>query len=213
MTNQLTSKFSLYDILSMILPGCLWLWCGKIIFSGCDWAIVKEAQKIIENWSDSHDKIWIVAVFLAAGYIVGLLAEIMIGEFWRQFIANRPCWVASVYDRKIKNEEYCNIQNAKGTTAQERYYFAYEYVRQNGKISAISIVESQIAMLRNTRWPISILVGLLIGQAANCCCCGILAGLVVWSIMFAFALLRIQKEYEMVFDSYEFIIDVENSRK
>lgn len=221
MTTQLTSKFSLYDILSMILPGCLWLWCGKIIFSHCSCPIVKAVNDIIENWSNSHDVVWVVAVFLAAGYIVGLLTEIVIGDFWRRHIANRPCCIAHVYQRMVTQGAYHNIQNAKGNTEQNRYFYAYEYVRQNSKKYTIDIVEGQVAMLRNTRWPASILAGLLIGKAVKCsyccccccCCCGILAGLLVWIVMYAFALLRLQKVYEMVLDSYEFLIDVEKSKK
>lgn len=213
MTTQLTSKLSLYDALGMMLPGCMWLWCGKIIFSNCSWSIVLQAKNIIDKWSCHYGEAWNVVVFLAAGYIVGLLAENVIGEFWRQFITNRPSWVTSVYKRKIAKEDYRNIQNAKGTTEQEKYYYAYEYVRQYSNRYSIDIVETQVAMLRNTRWPASILVGLLVGKAATCCCFGILAGLLIWFIMYGFALLRLQKVYEMVFDSYEFLIDVENSKK
>lgn len=105
----------------------------------------------------------------------------------------------------------------------DKYYEAYTYVKQQAKISEVSIIEGQVAFLQAMLLPLFLLstldntkIGYLIccNCCGNCCCCTIrfLIPLVCMSI-FPVVFSRMKDTYRIVWEYYEYAKRVESKEE
>lgn len=195
MTTQLTSKFSLYDILSMVLPGCIWLW------------IIKKFLPIVEEMIpflfSKMDTFWGGMLFISIGYVVGVIANMFTGYLWRKSYQNKD----SRYDKIIKqlNSEGCrNFDAIPGACAKEKFMYANEYVRQNSAYYTIPVVESQVAMLRNLILPFAISTFICMQNHLSLLLT-IFASILIGVIMVYCTHKRQYRQYKLVLMDYEYM--------
>lgn len=192
MTNQLTSKFSLYDILSMILPGCVWLWVIKLWFN-IDAAVIMQKLGI-------NNDIWAGVALVAIAYIAGLVSGAFFSLLWSLTLANNNCQIKRIFVRG----SYPMVNTIQEADIREKYYIAYEYVRQKSVNIEVFSIECQIALLRNIAVPLSLLVWFLAYQRL-CICVSTLIALVCFGIIIWAMLLCQKHKYQLVFDCYEYM--------
>jgi len=128
---DISSKLSLYDMLAMIVPG---------------WMIVVGCLLYINGL---QPLLMIFAISSVLGYASLLILAYLIGLVWNTFMdfifcwfRNTPCMIKSAYRKEIANYRVEDIMTL--------YYQCYYYVHKNKYSNTISIMESQVAMLRNT---------------------------------------------------------------
>lgn len=179
---ELTQRFTMYDLFSMVFPGCFIIWD----LLGIDFI----NQYIAEPpYFKGHDVLYYFAFFITA-YILGMVWNTIIGETWRKFIKtfSESCIRRALRHKKDEFFEYWN--NLKGDTNTERYKSAYAAVRKDNSTSSINSFESQISMLRNMAIPFAFWVGGIIYHTNNNTCVCIIIGLLIALLIFSLALVR-----------------------
>lgn len=206
--NQLTSKFSLYDIVSMILPGGVIIWTLIMAFPSIKTSFIPMIG--------IHGDVWLVLAFVAAAYVVGLIFNIMMGYVWRPLVNNRMLlkWVRD----KKKKRGYKHIGTEK-EDFEQKYRLAYEYVNQNCVNNPIPVVESQISMLRNLILPLTFwIIALPFQCLCNCSCedectCArfilVTIGILCGFLLLIFTILRQMRLYNIVLAHYEYLKQME----
>lgn len=148
---------------------------------------------------------WFGMAFLAFAYIIGLAGEVVFGWVWSNTLANMKCHIEKTY----KSAKYEMVAGIEVKNIKEKYYVAYEYVRQKSVNIEVFSIESQIAMLRNIALPLSIFVGLIVAQ--NCCLFkAITSGFFCFALLIIVMLRRQSRKYQLVFDCYEYMKRLEN---
>lgn len=190
---EFTSRFTLYDLLAMVFPGCFFIWSIRSLDMIC-----LDIQRPIYM----SDIDFYIAFFVAA-YIIGLGWNIIIGWIWRQFIKSleESCIKKVLEGIGGKCYEYFNALS--GDNNSERYRCAYAYIRENEPRYTLNVVESQVSMLRNMAIPLACWVGTLLYYGANInSCISIMIGAGIFLMIFSLAIFRQFRLYELVFKSY-----------
>ena len=127
---ELTQRFTMYDLFSMVFPGCFILW-DLMSFDFINRYLIEP------SYFKGHDILYYFAFFITA-YMVGMVWNTIIGEMWRKFIKtiSEACLRNELKDKK---EEFFNYWNElKGDTNTERYKSAYGVVRKDNPTSSIN---------------------------------------------------------------------------
>lgn len=150
------SRLTLYDLLSMLLPGILLL--GEIVYL-CDIPL------------DSKTSIILIALL---AYPAGLCLHSVSECVWNKLfhLRNKPKHIREMFDNYLQNENIYRIQGLMGVKIQksntkqindnhllDKYNEAYYYVvdvKQHG--NTIRTLEGQIAMMRNMVLPFIVLM-------------------------------------------------------
>lgn len=174
-------KLSLHDFLGMLIPGCFWV---LIYVHNCG-----ELKMSLDNQGLK------TVVYLTIGYSVGLVWHMLIDYISKPFrsISLKVHYVLGT----VTDEQYSEIP---GVDLKDRYYYAYEYVQQYSKSSAIKFVEGQVLLLRNLSLPLAVLLTCYIdfnyakGFVISIC-----------FISIVFMLLRQMTIYRLVFEEYFYL--------
>lgn len=200
---ELTQRFTMYDLFSMVFPGCFILWdLMSIEF------IVQYVTK--PPYFNGHEILYYFAFFITA-YILGIIWNTIIGEAWRKFIKT---FSDSSIRRALKNkkDEFFTYWNElKGDTNIERYKSAYGVVRKDNTASSINSFESQVSMLRNMAIPFAFWVGTIIYQTINNTCVCVIIGLLIALLIFSLAIVRYIRLQKVVLSNFLRIKRSENS--
>ena len=189
-----TSRFTLYDLLAMVFPGCFIIW-SIMPFDVCNQHIHRLA--FMSN-------IDCYIAFFVASYILGLGWNTIILLIWRKFIKSiqESCIDKAVSD---KGKTCINFFNElPGETNAEKFNYAYTYVRLNDPHYTVDVVESQVSLLRNMAIPFAFWLGTIVYDKANnnTCCC-IMLGIIVFFAIFSIAILRHYRKYSIVLSNYK----------
>ena len=194
MGTGLTQRFTMYDLFSMVFPGCFILWDIFDIF--------KIGQYVNEiSYFKDYDLLYYFAFFITA-YLVGMVWNTIIGDMWRKFIkTSSEAYIRN--ELKDKREEFFNYWNElKGDTNTERYKSAYGVVRKDNTTSSINSFESQISMLRNMAIPFAVWIGAIVHNANNGVCFCVIIGILLSLSLFGLALLRNKRLYHVVLANF-----------
>ncbi len=219
MKETFTSKLSLYDILSMVIPGAFLTLFIDRLFN-------MTINKWAENWINTF-------IFLILSYFLGIISyrivEILLNKeslkeircnHIEDIIPNNKKVLLEV-KRKVKEEFKCSIPNKAGENILYQYYYAYYYVlRHTNRGGVINIVESQISFLK------SMTMVFIVG--AICCVLSILNSnadynnflLILIFVSFVFSVFVIlfiigymqRKVYSIVWEEYLFLTELNKSQ-
>ena len=206
--NNLTSKFTLYDIISIILPGGLLLWCLSLWDRDIIDAFIR-----VSNLSQQGEAVKFI-VFVVISYLVGLLLDSIVSFLWRP-LRNNISTISEIYHKKRNNEHLENLRLDRDLEIND-YYACYEYVQQECKNNPIPIIESQVNMLKNMIIPMAMFTATIVFNEWECpcskeCVCfcrwywSILIGLLCGIVPLVLAIIRQHKIYNLVFDHYEYL--------
>lgn len=191
---ELTQRFTMYDLFSMVFPGCFILWDIFDIF--------KIGQYINEiSYFKDYDLLYYFAFFITA-YLVGIVWNTIIGDMWRKFIKtiSEGCIRNELKDKK---EEFFNYwDELKGDSNTERYKFAYGVVRKDNTTSSINSFESQISMLRNMAIPFAVWIGTIVHNANIDVCFCVIIVIILSLALFGLALIRNKRLYHVVLANF-----------
>lgn len=213
---SITTKISLYDMLSMVLPGGLLLWCVKQM---------NFADNIINQFMGSLNDfpggiLWLSVFVIILAYIVGLINHVLTDSLFSKVLRlrNKPEHIFEVCSElKLKGEwialDQLKLDQGDKNQVVDRYYMAYAYSTMHKCDASINIVEKQIAMLENFLLPILIAVfmlGKMVCQA-DCLECGctfvgscILIDIVIAVTFILIIIQRMKKVYQMVLENFEY---------
>lgn len=217
---DIVSKFSLYDILAMVIPGGLIIailgnYCGFIPF-------------VIET--EKHNAFFVYSILFTGCYIVGLIYNHII-ELLCKGIRNNPfsikyarflirkdlkkipkkyyknnihrfLWVVRMYIKCL-----CPKFRHKYNHIINQYYIAYYYTMTQ-TTSTISIMESQVSFLRNMFLPIL----LILFQFSDFFACfensiGVKLLYIIVVICIPMTIIgRQNKIYQRVWEDYEYLL-------
>ncbi len=143
MNNTIVSKISLYDTLSMLVPGSIIIWGISKLCSFCD-----------ELFSLDKDNWFYIFLFIVFSYVIGLVYSCVMDYLW-QFLGLRNNAIeikCALIKNKIQPEQrilmnMCNITG--NNNIKDVYYEAYTFVQKNTYRNVIDVIENQIAFLRN----------------------------------------------------------------
>lgn len=190
---EFTSRFTLYDLLAMVFPGCFFIWSMMSFDNICQFVHKPAYMSELDCY---------IAFFVVA-YIIGLGWNIIIGWIWRQFIKSieESCIKKVLEGTGGKCYDYFNALT--GDNNSERYKCAYAYIRKNEPRYTLNVVESQISMLRNMAIPLACCIGTLIYNCSSAnTCISVMIGAGIFLIIFCLAIFRQHRLYELVFKSY-----------
>ncbi len=97
------SKLSLYDILVMVIPGGILLWCLSKYFP--------ETSVFSLSFIGEYGKSAFVTVFLIAAYVVGIFNHIITHTLWHPFRNNPELLIKSLRDNMSRFEEMPHISS------------------------------------------------------------------------------------------------------
>ncbi len=100
---QLISKLSIYDILVMVIPGGILLWCLSEYFP--------EISDFSSSFIGEYGKEAFIAVFLIAAYVVGIFNHIITHTLWHPFRNNPELLIKSLRDNMCQFEEMPHISS------------------------------------------------------------------------------------------------------
>lgn len=128
--NGLITRATLYDLLSMLIPGYLFLYLMKLIF-------------IPSGFEKSDELTYYIAVF-ALSYIVGMAIHLFTKLIFRK-LRNNPCIIKQTLNDFIKDHKLQIIMKDDVTTE----YLAAYYKASKFSWSAIPTIEAQYSFLRS----------------------------------------------------------------
>lgn len=97
------SKLSLYDILVMVIPGGILLWCLSEYFP--------ETSDFSLSFIGEYGKSVFVTVFLIAAYVVGIFNHIITHKLWHPFRNSPELLIKSLRDNLNQFEEMPHISS------------------------------------------------------------------------------------------------------
>lgn len=188
----MSNKLSLHDFLGMLIPGCLLV---LVALTKCD----KVNSLLCVDGNNFASSL----LFLTFGYCVGLVWHMLVD--W----ISKPFRSISLYIYYIKSKREESEYNViPGVDLADRYFYAYEYVQQFSKSTAIKFVESQVLLIRNLSLPFALWFCMKL-EISQWICIVLLFGLVSVIIM----LLRQMTIYRLVFEEYFYLKSVNDNSK
>lgn len=143
--NGFLSKVTLFDLLSMIVPGYL------VLF------LISRCFIDIPVWP--YDELTFYVATFTVSYIIGMLIHYL-ARFIFNCLRNNECLIKSArkrfyrFQKNAKQEEHETDLNHE--TLMEEYYAAYYRVSMNYCSSSLSVLEAQYSFLRSM-----VIVGIL----------------------------------------------------
>lgn len=193
---ELTSRFTLYDLLSMVFPGCF------IIWSVVSFKTIYQFIHIPKFMTDFYCYV----AFFAVAYIIGLGWNEIMRNIWRLFekTFKESCIKSIVEKRSAKFLEYYN--SLHGDNNVRKYNCAYSEIRDKDHDGTIAVVRGQISMLRNMALPLAFWIATLIydKEKDNICYCVLIGG-VVFILILCIAILRQRREYDIVLTKHRYM--------
>ena len=190
----MSNKLSLHDFLGMLIPGCL------LVLVLVAWAKCDKVNSLLcvegNNFASS-------LLFLTLGYCVGLAWHMLVDWISKPF---RPFTLYVYYITSKREESEYNV--IPGVDLTDRYYYAYEYVQQFSKSTAIKFVEGQVLLIRNLSLPFALWFCMKLG-ISQWIGIVILFGFVSVLLM----LLRQMTIYRLVFEEYFYLKSVNDNSK
>ena len=163
--SDIVSKFSVYDILAMVLPG------GMLLFLVNQIDVVNNWTKQIANYGENTlCSIWIGAITLVLAYVVGLISFQLTNLAWEFMgMSNNPLWIRKNLDdaKEAKYSHVCKLVNRRQLSDKvlvDIYFEAYTYAKMQNPYSCISTIEGQVAMLKGMIIPTIALGGYFIAN-------------------------------------------------
>lgn len=192
---ELTSRFTLYDLLSMFFPGCFIIW-GVMSFN-----II---HQLVHRPVYMTDFYCYIAFFVAA-YVIGIGWNEMMRYIWRLF---ENTFKESCIKRIVegRSERFLNAYNTlHGDTNVKKYKNAYTTVCENESKGTISVVEGQVSMLRNLALPFAFWIATMIYDKTEDICCCTLIGCVAFLAMLIIAIFRQRRKYDIILTKYSYM--------
>lgn len=217
---DITQKISLYDILAMIVPGLLLMSLGGIITIGLrPLLLLFHKGSVIE-----------FTAFLTIAYIVGLIWNAIMEVAFNGLRNNRKM-IRLLKSKKLR--EMCRIKASFLTLkrgffevsrglkfwkkwhdyANCEYYRCYYFAMKNGYSNHISILEGQVAFLRNMIFVV-LFYGVFFFCTANdsyILCTGLFM-IAVSLFMPVLMIFKQQKIYKCVFEDFQYLSELNNKR-
>jgi len=201
------SKLSLYDVLSMIIPGFLLL----MLFPIC-------SNYPMENLCTN---VYVGFLLFIVCYVVGLIYHKVIEKLFSFFnFRNNPNHI-----KKMRDKVYSDYQKQGSKIKKEdstenfqmrEYYNAYYQLMKNNMLNNIPTLEAQVAFLRNIL-PITIIYVIVI------CCCqcslcelntSVAISLLIVAVIVIVLLIDIQnKIYELVWEGDAYLKEIQQENK
>lgn len=193
---ELTSRFTLFDLLSMVFPGCF------IIWSIMSFDIV---YQYVHKPAYMNDIFLYIAFFVAA-YMIGISWNMLMRGIWRAFENSfrESCLNRIIEKRSVR---FLNDFNTlEGDTNTLKYKNAYSEVCKNDPKRSIAVLESQVAMLRNIAFPFAFWIATVFYDKTtdNICCCVLLCFLAFISI-YSLAIFRQRRKYDIVLTKHSYM--------
>ena len=200
---NISSKFSLYDILAMIIPG---------------WMIIQIIKESFPLYSLSICSKWELPFSLILSYLIGLVWHTIM-EWVFSFLRNETSMIKHTWEHN-ENEEarkqlkyimnislklLLNIRkkkNPKDSIIQDLYYQQYYFVLKHTYSNDIRIIEGQVVFLKNSilvliAWGIRSIFSSSIGHGIIT----VLFAIAIYITMIA----RQNKIYELVWSDYKYL--------
>lgn len=218
MNTNVPSKISTFDFFAKFIPGCF---------------IIYAVSRLTKDSLLQIDKIapWFYYIFIfSLCYISGIIWNYIIETITNKILNLRgnSKWLASTLE-KHKNENEIKqlfgdrkdlinsiIKNPKADEEiiKDYYFTAYYYVMRNNYRDAISHIESQVALLRNSFIPL-VIVGTVIQEHNTIC---IFLPLLLISLLSFFIIkyiiIKLQKKiYALIWEDYIYIKRTIDSEK
>ena len=193
---NITEKFSLHDLVSLLLPSSLVVYCFTSL-PCCT------RMKFLDTSSDniltgSLHVFLLIAILLLIGLVLKSIASlifrgILTGECMR-------CCAWQQYQKSLVTKSGKEEVEMTASEYNTRYYYA----RQNAYCEHIEILESHVSFL--TTWAVASAISLIPTIVSCCCCCCIVCLLTIGifvAIVLAFALQH--KIFKLVFEDYDYL--------
>lgn len=207
---SIDSNLSIFDMLSMVLPGGVLLWaiCSLPCDALLEWNCV---QVILENKDVLSPSICLGVMAFIFSFVLGLMNFTFTNWCWNKCkLPNNPETIMSIKETYCKDGRYSELaelfDGVKKEKVKEKYYTAYTYNEYNNSRCAFHIVENQVAMFRSLLIPIMLLaISSFIGK---CWIMGILL-IILDFFVFWVTKIRMRKVIELVFEEYEALKEVQ----
>lgn len=207
---SIDSNLSIFDMLSMVLPGAVILWaiCSLPCDTLVEWNCV---QMILDNEDVLSSSVVLGVMAFIFSFVLGLINFTFTNWLWNLAkIPNNPKTICKIKESYCKDGKNANLAelfaNVEEERIKERYFSAYTYNEVNNSRCAFHIVENQVAMFRSLLIPILLLaVVSFIGESS-------VIGVVLLfldCLIFWVAIVRMKKIVELVFEEYEALKKVE----
>lgn len=165
MEKTIANKMPLYEILTMLVPGALIVFCIWLLDPSFWSANLSDLEDLMPLDYLYHTAI--ILLFFAIVYVVGLLNYWFIDGVWRLFgLRNSTCIIKNQLNKMVSSGKYNNVQtlmkdknhdlnlfDMSSDTIQDIYYEAYTYALKQNKKSNIPYLEHQVAMLKGLIVP------------------------------------------------------------
>lgn len=208
---RIVAKISIYDILSMIVPGSIFLMGLGMIDKICD-----KVQELpfVEYFGVEGHAFWTVTgtiFFLALAYTIGIIIQSVNVWIIKYIYKKLNIMYVDKFTEKIdggtpySHELTKGAKDTKSVKEKEKrlmqaYYQAYNCVINFNPHTAVLDLEKQIAMMRNL--VIAILPGCIALMLPKCCC-GVILWILIGIVLVFFIAQRMRKAVELVFEEYE----------
>lgn len=218
---RIVAKISIYDILSMIVPGSIFIMGLGMIDKICDKV---QDLPFIEYFGVEGHAFWTVTgtiFFFTFAYTIGIMIQSINVWVIKYIYKELDIKYVDKFTDKIDGDTpYSHkltkgIKDTKSVKEKEKrimqaYYQAYNCVINFNPHTAVLDLEKQIAMMRNL--IIAILPGCIALMFPKCYC-----GVVLWLgaalVLGFFITQRMRKAVELVFEEYEAVKQLELEKK
>ena len=187
-----TSRFSIYDLIAMVFPGCFIIWCLMTY---------TDVYNLINQLPYMESPVNYAVAYFVTAYMLGLIWNMINGYLWRKPMGWRKgSMIKSIMlDKGVYTPEELAAKTDKEVCREHERMYAY--VRQNDKAYTLNVVEGQISLLRNMAIPFSLWVTTIFKPNLHTCCCVALC-IVVCVIIYLFAVRRQYRMYSLIIDGY-----------
>lgn len=207
---NITNKIGEFDFWGMLIPGCATIW-----------ALLMLPFPIVASWkilSGMKYEVFVWAVFLVAGYILGLMISMFMDLIWRKFHwRNNPKDIIRAFTilNKENNKLYTKKKfNNISTDTERKYNEMYAQVVKTYSYTPIPSLEKQTMLLRNMIFPSFVIATMSIAKIGAYKPITIIIGFAISIIVscgfYAMTRRRQLKTYMVVFDYYSTIDKEEN---
>ena len=165
MEKTIINKMSLYEVVTMLVPGALIVFCVWLLDPSFWSKNLIDLEYIMPLNYLYHTAI--ILLFFATTYVAGLFNYWFIDGIWRLFgLRNSTCTIQNQLSQMVSSGKYSNLQtliryrahdidifDMSSATIQDIYYEAYAYALKQNKKSNVPYLEHQVAMLKGLIVP------------------------------------------------------------
>lgn len=167
-------KMSLYETMTMIVPGTLIVFCVWLLKPQY-WMHFLDKAGYTTSVNYLYDIALVILMFVLV-YVAGLINYLIIDWLWGVIrLRNNPCMIKSSLNDKVQSKKYIKLAelikrlnsdnkeicDLNSITIEDIYYEAYTYAFKKNSRSNISFLENQVAMIKGLIFPMSVLVYIL----------------------------------------------------